>query len=59
MKAILNDQEFDAAQGLFKDRVVGEGYGRIGSDEPEGLDLAGDGGLDDVGIGKAAGFGDA
>lgn len=39
--------------------MVGKRDYRVRSDEPQSLDLSGDGGLDDVGIGKATGRGDA
>lgn len=54
VEAILDDEEVDGAQGLLEKGVVGEGDGGVGGNEPQGLDAAGDGGLDDVGVGEAS-----
>src|SRR5580704_14779553 len=59
MEPVLDDEEGDAGEGLLKESEIGEGDGWIGGDEPEGFDLAADGGFDDVGVGQTARGGNA
>jgi hypothetical protein len=59
VKAVLHNEKLDRAKSVLEELVVGEGDCGIGDDKPESFDFPLDCDFDDIGIGKAAGGGDA